>query len=123
MDYSLPCACMFTEQQANYMRTFTQALRPGIFSVVNYDLALGVGEVQSLQFDVCPNPTDGFVQVTLPDGEPFAVYVVTNQGQIVDVVKNARLQTEVSLVGLPAGVYFLRIVSQGKIVSAKVVKQ
>ncbi|MCE4566074.1 T9SS type A sorting domain-containing protein [Maribellus sp. CM-23] len=123
MDYSLPCACMFTEQQAAYMQNFTEALRPGIFVKKDYGTVTGIEDIPALNFDVCPNPTSGIVNVSIMDNKPFSVYVATSQGQIIDVIENAYHQTEINLEGLPSGIYFLRIVSEGKITSSKVVKQ
>ncbi|MFV0589805.1 MAG: zinc-dependent metalloprotease [Draconibacterium sp.] len=123
MDYSLPCACMFTEQQADYMRNFTKSLRPGIFMLKDYDTVLGIEDVPAIQLDVCPNPTTGIVNVSVDNNEAFSVYVASMQGQIIEVINNAYNQTEINLEGLPSGVYFLRVVSKGKITSAKVLKQ
>ncbi len=123
MDYSLPCACMFTEQQAAYMQSFTEALRPGIFVKKDFGTVTGIEDIPALNFDVCPNPTSGIVNVSIMDNKPFSVYVATSQGQIIDVVEDAYNQTEINLEGLPSGIYFLRIVSEGKITSSKILKQ
>uniref|UniRef100_UPI0032165C0F zinc-dependent metalloprotease n=1 Tax=uncultured Draconibacterium sp. TaxID=1573823 RepID=UPI0032165C0F len=123
MDYSLPCACMFTEQQANFIQSFTKALRPGIFYKEDYGTILGIEDTPDISMDVCPNPTTGLVNVSVAGGKPFSIYVASSQGQIIEVVENAYNQTEINLEGLPSGIYFLRIVSEGKITSSKVVKQ
>ncbi|WP_167617541.1 zinc-dependent metalloprotease [Maribellus sediminis] len=123
MDYSLPCACMFTEQQAGFMQSFTTALRPGIFYKEDYGTILGVEDTPAISMDVCPNPTTGIVNVSVANGKPFSVYVASSQGQIIEVINDAYNQTEINLEGLPSGIYFLRIVSEGKITSSKVVKQ
>ena len=66
-----------------------------------------------------PNPTTGIVHIE--DVECAEVQVYNTLGQLVKTLKNAN---EVSLEGLPQGVYLLRVTTaDGRVFSEKVVKE
>ncbi|NOR75472.1 MAG: T9SS type A sorting domain-containing protein [Draconibacterium sp.] len=122
MDYSLPCACMYTIEQAEFMRSFTAELRSGVISMEERDKT-GIQDNFAYELDVCPNPTTGTFKVIMNNDELFSVQTYTSTGSIVDITMNAYRETEISLDGLPIGVYLVRVHSQGKVLSYKIVKQ
>lgn len=83
-----------------------------ILSVEEQECGLG-------SFTFHPNPTEGMLRI---EGEKAAKMQVYNPlGQLVKTVQNAN---EVSLEGLPQGVYLLRVTLEGgKVFSDKVVKE
>ena len=86
---------------------------------MNEPIYLDTEEHSSTIVALCPNPTTGIVRV---EGENASEVQVFNAlGQLVKTVQNAN---EVSLEGLPQGVYLLRVTLEGgKVFSDKVVKE
>ena len=80
---------------------------------------VGIGENENHHAKLHPNPTTGLVHIE--DVECAEVQVYNALGQQLKTVQNTN---EVSLVGLPQGVYLLRVtLKDGKVFSDKVVKE
>ena len=95
-------------------------------TIPNYPLIVGqtsltdgIGEMETTASRLHPNPTKGTVHI---EGEKAAkVQVFYALGQLLKTVQNSN---EVSLEGLPQGVYVLRVtLENGKVFSDKVVKE
>ena len=90
--------------------TFSNTVEPTYLNIEDKDLSLCT---------IHPNPTTGLVFIE--DEKPSEVQVFNALGQLVKTVQNTN---EVSLEGLPQGVYLLRVTSKGgKVFSDKVVKE
>jgi len=120
MDYSLPCACMFTVNQAEFMRTFTETLRPGIYSELEYDT--GINEILE-DVEVCPNPTNGMFTITMNSQSPYSYAVFGTKGELIQKEDNVFMQVQVSLKDQPTGIYMVKVVADGQSAVYKVVKQ
>jgi hypothetical protein len=73
------------------------------------------------QFEVYPNPTDGIVQVSTTEADPFNVAVYDVAGKEVLRKSEQRSNATLNLKGLSSGVYAVTISSNGKLHSEKVV--
>ena len=100
--------------------------RTAYCTIPNYPLVWGQTSLLSIEetedkafVTIHPNPTTGIVRI---EGENASEVRVFNMlGQVVKTVQNTN---EVSLEGLPQGVYLLRITTEGgKVFSDKVVKE
>ena len=80
---------------------------------------VGIEENEANSVNLHPNPTSGIVHI---EGvEATEVQVFNTIGQLVKTIQNTN---EVSLEGLPQGVYLLRVTTEdGKVFSEKVVKE
>lgn len=121
MDYSLPCACMYTDEQAEFMRTFTSTLRPGIF--VEESVSTSIAEEVSAQIEVCPNPTEGVFKVSMNTAEEYSVEVYSVTGALIQNIVEAYGETTIDLTAQPDGIYIARVKSQGAVLSYKVYKR
>ncbi len=118
MDYSLPCACMFTKEQAAFMRQFTLTLRPGVVKAIE----VGITDVLHNMVNICPNPTTGRFKITMDSNKAFDVEVYNMSGQKLKGVKGLYFETDISLEGTPNGIYLVKISSQGYNTIHKVLK-
>jgi len=85
------------------------------------------GVEQSGGLKIFPNPTEGIIQVELPEGDHLPVLEVFNlQGKLMlrkDFL-SAQSRYELDIRSLPAGAYILKSFSQeGKILIEQVIKQ
>ncbi len=120
MGYSLPCANMFTKQQAAYMRMFTETVRPGIFEKKE---ETSVKDIEAIAFTLSPNPAEDDFEVILKNKEPFDLRVFDLSGKLVQSVHNAFGQTRVSLEHLAPGMYVVEIQTTTNTVIKKVIKK
>jgi hypothetical protein len=88
---------------------------------------VSVEEEFRLPARIFPNPTEGIIQVELPEGDHLPVLEVFNlQGKLIlrKEFPSAQARYELDIRSLPAGVYILRSISQeGKILIEQVIKQ
>lgn len=118
MDYSLPCACMFTKEQAAFMRQFTLELRPNVIKPVE----VGISDVLRSMVNICPNPTTGRFKITMDSNKSFDVEVYNMAGQKLKDLKGLYFETDISLDETPTGIYLVKISSQGYNTIHKVLK-
>ncbi|MBR9921071.1 MAG: T9SS type A sorting domain-containing protein [Bacteroidetes bacterium] len=116
--------------------TFKVADDNGVYNVGEYTLTINVAEVSAVSealalssVNIYPNPTSGMVQVDADLDAPFGevrLSLVNLLGQEV-LVRELSARTEIreqlSLNGIPAGSYFLRLTADGKTASFSLNKQ
>ena len=113
---------------------YTQTLQTvyGCDSVVTLHLTLtvGLGDYETVDFKVYPNPTNGEVNVqcTMNNVQLLGteIHVVDAYGKLVRTVETLRTTSlqRIDISDLAAGVYFVKLVSDDKIIAVrKVVKQ
>ncbi|MEL6971074.1 MAG: T9SS type A sorting domain-containing protein [Bacteroidota bacterium] len=102
---------MVAEASANQTESFN-------LEVTN-QTTTSVQDIRNTEFNVYPNPTNGWVQL---DGfTADRIEVLDQLGRTVRT--QAQAGTGVDLSGLPAGVYVLRMQAEEQVISAKVVKE
>ena len=74
---------------------------------------------------VAPNPTNGFINVTLTSTEPIDVLVSSLQGSVMYRHENWQTGTgsaRLDLSDFPSGIYLLKVIQQGKTYTRKIVR-
>ncbi len=120
MDYSLPCACMFTLEQAAFMRDFTENLRPDVLTEKRTPSA--IAEI-SKNIAVYPSLTDGPVGITVNNNLSFNAQLLTIDGRILDQTYNAQDAHYFDLSSQAPGIYLVHVFTEGQMISYKIVKQ
>ena len=85
---------------------------------------VGDKELSNTSFAIFPNPSDGHVTISYPDiKEPVSLEVINSMGQIVEkqIIKRLVNQYLMDFSDLPKGIYLLRISTQEKIYTGKIV--
>ncbi len=102
-----------------------QGIQTSVFASVFFGNATGVNDLADNNLlSVSPNPTSGWLQISLPAGNTLeAVRVMDLAGK---TVRNLELsaaasKTELDLSGLPKGIYALQARSEGQVFVKKVV--
>lgn len=102
-----------------------QGIQTSVFASVFFGNATGVNDLADNNLlSLSPNPTSGWVQISLPEGNSLeAVRVMDLSGK---TVRNLELgaaasKTELDLSGLPKGIYALQARAEGKVFMKKVV--
>lgn len=98
MDYALECACMFTKQQAAFMRKFAAETRPGLY------LPTGISTVIKSEIKVSPTVTRKEVSI---EGEFVSASLFNLEGMEVERIENGR--DTISVEGLAPGMYVLQV--------------
>jgi hypothetical protein len=107
----VPYGTLEMYRNAEYWNEFTNIIEDGSLSVNNNES----GDFQAVCY---PNPTKDLLKIN--GFNPIVVQVFNPFGQLVKTVQNTN---EISLEGLPQGVYLLRVsMKDGKVFSEKVVK-
>lgn len=92
------------------------------------DLNVGIAERASADLSTYPNPVTGILTVKLPGtGASPEVALLDASGRTVEQgrafsVVDGSMQMAIDMSGLPAGVYTLRVLENGKVITRKVVK-
>ena len=87
------------------------------FHQANYPLEISEREYESQyepvswEVELYPNPTAGWLQIKLPFGEGFSAQLFSSFGQLVWAENGLRVQHQLNLEALPAGIYWLRLAS------------
>lgn len=103
MDYALECACMFTKQQAAFMRKFAAETRPGLY------LSTGISTVAKNEIKVSPTVTRKEVNI---EGEFTSACLVNLEGMEVARIGNDR--NTISVEHLAPGMYVLQVSTTAK---------
>lgn len=100
-------------------------IQSSIFASVYFGNATGVNDLaDNSLLSVSPNPTSGWLQISLPEGNRLeAVRVMDLSGKTVRNLElgAAAAQTELDLSGLPKGIYALQARAEGQVFVKKVV--
>jgi hypothetical protein len=100
-------------------------IQSSIFASVYFGNATGVNDLaDNSLLSVSPNPTSGWLQISLPEGNTLeAVRVMDLSGKTVRTLElgAAGSKTELDLSGLPKGIYALQARTEGQVFLKKVV--
>jgi len=122
MDYaSEDCMNTFTAGQAMLMRSVLEGPRNGLLQPIVRTQELA----PTLTFDIQPNPasTSFLLRFEKPEHEPFQVTLIDASGRIAKIWTNITGASDLSLAGVPDGLYVLHIhTQQGFAVKKLVVK-
>lgn len=94
-----------------------------IFCFLSFSIAFGqenaaAGDIQGLQ--LYPNPvTSGKVYISTQENQPKDILIYDVLGT--QVLKTTIIRKELSLSGMPPGVYLLRVIENGKTATRKLV--
>jgi len=83
------------------------------------DTASGIKEIENLTASIYPNPSSGNFSITINEKE-FNVIVYDVTGKVVYESQNEK---QINLTDKPKGIYFLKITSDNKIYSQKIIIQ
>lgn len=98
MDYALDCACMFTKQQAAFMRKFVSETRSGLYTAT--------GLASATQNEIKVSPTVARKEVFI-EGNFTSAHLFNLEG--VEVVTIEDNQRAVPVEGLTPGMYILQV--------------
>ena len=102
-----------------------QGIQTSVFASVFFGNATGVNDLaDNSLLSVSPNPTSGWLQISLPEGNTLeAVRVMDLAGKTVRNLElsAAAANTEIDLSGLPKGIYALQARAEGQVFVKKVV--
>jgi len=81
------------------------------------------GDVKSeIKCNIYPNPVVDILYITGLEGT-YTVKIVDTVGQVVTVVKGTSTELELDMSGKPAGMYLIKIESQGRSMTRKLIKK
>ncbi|WP_322932941.1 zinc-dependent metalloprotease [Bacteroides sp. CG01] len=103
MDYALDCACMFTKEQAAFMRKFVAESRPGL------NVATGISDIS--QSEVKVSPTVARKEVFI-EGEFMSAQLFNLEG--VEVIRIEGDRNVISVENLTPGMYILQVSANTK---------
>ena len=120
MDYSQDaCMNMFTQEQADMMRFALTELRPGLLN----SPALSVDSREEQKVELYPNPAVDMVSIK-SNSMIDRIEILDHAGRVLKVQSvNDRVETQVSLKGMAAGSYLIRIHSGKNVAVRKLIKQ
>lgn len=102
-------------------------IQTSVFASVFFGNATGVNDLaDNSLLSVSPNPTSGWLQISLPEGNTLeSVRVMDLSGKTVQNLElgAAASKTEIDLSGLPKGIYALQARAEGQVFVKKVVVQ
>ena len=75
-----------------------------------------------ITWNIYPNPVTGILHITGLEGH-YTIKIVDTVGQIVTSIKGTSSELELDMSGKPAGMYLLKIESQGKSITRKLIKK
>src|SRR5688572_15886260 len=78
-------------------------------------------DLNAIKVTISPNPSTGIFQVELPKGQAYEMEVTDLTGKVILSQKNAGAKTVVDLNGKAKGVYLLKLISEGKTATRKLV--
>lgn len=121
MDYSAEsCQNSFTLGQIGIMRGVLETAR---FDLVNENPALNIATNQLDRLDLFPNPSNGIVNIVLPDeinaDGSVVLDVVSETGQITQQIQVEAGVKQVQVDGLSAGLYVIRLTSSSAVRTEK----
>ena len=92
------------------------------FLISAYDASLGTSTFSNTDFSVYPNPVKGTLNIKYND-TISNVEVLNLLGQNVNSLSNNSTQAQVDMSNLPNGVYMVRVTSNNKVKTIKVIKE
>lgn len=110
------------DQDMNALKSFYNS------SSFNSCVATGLkeNEKSSLDFQMYPNPTNSFLTLSPKDFEYNEIQIIVSDvlgNQVLNIESKDTQQITLNLTGLPSGVYFIKLTTNGKSVCKKLVKQ
>ena len=90
--------------------------------MVHFLYTEGVDEQNGTIFAIYPNPANDKITIEA-QSTLFDLVVVNMAGEVVTTQKDCDSQTEISLNGLSAGVYFVRLTTGDTVVTRKFMKK
>ena len=75
-----------------------------------------------MKWNIYPNPVENILYITGLEGS-YIIKIVDAVGQIVTSIKGTSTELELDMSGKPAGLYLLKIESQGRSVTRKLIKK
>jgi hypothetical protein len=79
------------------------------------DTSVQVTDLNSVPFNIYPNPTNDILYVETPFEKDFEIKVFTTQGTLVQRIQRAHApRTTLSLANLPKGMYFIQIINDNQ---------
>ena len=81
------------------------------------------GDIKSeIKWNIYPNPVEGTFYITGLEGY-YTIKIVDTVGQVVATIKGNATELEFDMSAKPAGMYLIRIESQGKSITRKLIKK
>ena len=95
------------------------------FFTTTWDVVTGVKNNHHPAFNVYPNPTNGILNVSydLKGSGICLIEIINQEGQLVREEQVSPVSGKIDMTGMPAGIYYLKFISNGKAVKAeKIIK-
>ena len=123
MDYTLNCDKMFTNQQADYMRTYLNTNYAGYINSNKCDITNIVSEnITEGQINIYPNPSTGIFTIEGNDIKEIEIIDITGKIIYNVIARNGVTWQSVNLSNNPKGIYSVRIKTNNSIIIKKIVK-
>ncbi len=81
----------------------------------------GINEAKLLNVSIYPNPSKGFFQVVLPAGQVYEIVVMDLTGKVISKQTTKEAKTQLDLNQAAKGIYLLKLVSEGKTATRKLI--
>ncbi len=89
---------------------------------VNMNVTTSIGEANSTEFNIYPNPTSGILNVDFKQGTMNSVRITSTKGEIVKDIRYVNGPLLMDVNELPAGIYFIEATAQnGEKINSKFV--
>jgi len=75
-----------------------------------------------IKWNIYPNPVVGMLHITGLEGF-YTIKIVDTVGQVVTSIKGTSTELELDMSGKPAGMYLIKIESQGRTLTRKLIKK
>jgi hypothetical protein len=86
-------------------------------------IATGIGQTVSDEIALYPNPVNGSLRISINDFNVSDVYIYSMGGQLLIQKKISNSDNMISTEELTPGMYFVKMISNGKSLAAKIIKQ
>ncbi len=75
------------------------------------------------EIEISPNPSNGIIEIDLDKNRGGELMIYNSVGQLIqkDIISNSSNKISINLSNQPDGIYFVRIIKENKILSAKLV--
>ncbi|RLD79176.1 MAG: hypothetical protein DRJ15_09985, partial [Bacteroidetes bacterium] len=80
-------------------------------------------ELEEDEMNIYPNPVQDRLNIAIPGAEEIQVYIYSITGQLMYEGREVYVQESINVSHLEKGLYIVKVISDGKIYTSKLIKQ
>ena len=84
--------------------------------------SVGMQDPELFNISIYPNPVQDELWIDYANSQPFSINIINEMGKIVVSAESSDNKTSVVISDLPGGIYFVRIISDDRVITRKIVK-